>query len=130
MHFVGHVDWSFTASPQPSSNTSHLLARKVLVGPDQGAVHTELAVGSLQPGGFLGRHVHSFEEALYVLEGELLMELDGRVYRLHAGDYTVMPIGVWHGLANASDAEIRWLSGNTPLRLAPDAGRRDTFFDK
>src|SRR5262245_54982587 len=116
MHFVGRVDWSSTASPQPSSATSHLLARKVLVGRDQGAVHTELAVGELGPGGCLGRHVHSFEEALYVLEGELLMDLDGHVYRLVTGDYTVMPIGVRHGLANASDAEVRWLSVNTPLR--------------
>jgi len=130
MHSVGHVDWSFTTSPQPSSATSHLLARKVLVGRDQGAVHTELAVGALQPGGWLGRHVHSFEEALYVLEGELLMELDGHVHRLQPGDYTVMPIGVRHGLANANNAELRWLSVNTPLRLPPDAGRRDTFFDK
>jgi quercetin dioxygenase-like cupin family protein len=129
MHSVGHVDWSFTASPQPSSATSHLLARKVLVGPDTGAVHTELAVGVLQPGGWLGRHVHSFEEALYVLEGELLMELAGQVYRLRSGDFTVVPIGVRHGLANASDAEVRWLSVNTPVRLRPDAGRRDTFFD-
>src|SRR6185437_8753585 len=86
MHSVGHVDWSFTASPQPSSATSHLLARQVLVGREHGAVHTELAVGALQPGGWLGRHIHSFEEALYVLEGELLMELDGRVYRLQPGD--------------------------------------------
>jgi quercetin dioxygenase-like cupin family protein len=130
MHFVGHVNWSFTGSPQPSSATSHLLARKVLVGRETGAVHTELAVGSLGPGGWLGRHVHSFEEALYVLEGELLMELDGHVYRLLPGDFTVMPIGVRHGLANASDAEVHWLSVNTPLRLPPDAGRRDTFFDK
>ena len=62
MHSVGHVDWSFTGTPQPSSATSHLLARKVIVGRDQGAVHTELAVGALQSGGWLGRHIHSFEE--------------------------------------------------------------------
>ena len=129
MHHVGRVDWSFTASPQPSSATSHLLARSVLVGPDQGAVHTELAVGALQPGGWLGRHVHSFEEALYVLSGELIMDLDGRVHRLRPGDYTVMPVGVRHGLANASGGETRWLSVNTPQRHGPDAGRRDTFFD-
>jgi quercetin dioxygenase-like cupin family protein len=136
MHHVGHVDWSFTsslssatASPVPSSPTSHLLARSVLVGPAQGAVHTELAVGALQPGGWLGRHVHSFEEALYVLSGELIMELDGSIHRLRPGDYTVMPIGVRHGLANASDAETRWLSVNTPQRHGADADRRDTFFD-
>jgi quercetin dioxygenase-like cupin family protein len=129
MHHVGRVDWSFSASPLPSSATSHLLARSVLVGPAQDAVHTELAAGALQPGGWLGRHVHSFEEALYVLSGELIMDLDGRVHRLRPGDYTVMPVGVRHGLANASDGEARWLSVNTPQRHGPGAGRRDTFFD-
>ena len=56
----------------------------MLVGPGQGATHTELAVGALVPGGWIARHVHSFEEALYVLEGELVLELDRRVHRLGA----------------------------------------------
>ena len=47
MHFVGHVDWSFADDPMPASDRSKGLARKVLVGPEQGAVHTELAVGAL-----------------------------------------------------------------------------------
>ena len=104
------------------------LSRSVLVGPDQGAVHTELAVGSLAPGGWLQRHFHSFEESLYVLAGELLHEIDGHVRRLVAGDFALMPVGTWHALANAGTDPTRWLSVNTPLRLAPDAGRRDTFF--
>ena len=31
----------------------------------------------IQPGGWLAPHVHAFEEALYVLEGELLLDLAG-----------------------------------------------------
>ena len=126
---VATVDWSFADRPQPSSATSEGLARSVLVGPAQGAVHTELAVGALAPGGWLNRHFHSFEEALYVLAGELLLEIDGRVHRLVAGDFGLMPVGIWHALANAGSEQTRWLSVNTPMRLPPDAGRRDTFFD-
>jgi quercetin dioxygenase-like cupin family protein len=129
MHYVGRVDWSFVDSPMPESEAVHGVARRILVGAEQGAVHTELAVGVLQPGGFLGRHVHSYEESLYVLEGELIMQLAESVWRLRPGDYTVQPIGVPHGITNASDGETRWLSVNTPQRLAPDAGRTDTFFD-
>jgi quercetin dioxygenase-like cupin family protein len=128
VHSVARVDWSFTASPFPASSTSNGLAREVLVGPGQGAVHTELAVGALSPGGWLQRHFHSFEEALYVLGGELLLEHEDRVHRLIAGDYALMPIGLWHALANGGDNEVRWLSVNTPQRLPPDVGRRDTFF--
>ena len=107
---VATVDWSFADRRQPSSATSEGLARSVLVGPAQGAVHTELAVGALAPGGWLNRHFHSFEEALYVLAGELLLEIDGRVHRLVAGDFGLMPVGIWHALANAGSEQTRWLS--------------------
>jgi quercetin dioxygenase-like cupin family protein len=127
---VGHVDWSFTADPLPASSTSEGLARHVLVGPAQGAVHTELAAGAFAPGGWLRRHIHSFEEGLYVLSGELVLDIGGDVHRLLAGDYGLLPIGTWHSLANGGDDEVRWLSVNTPQRLAADAGRRDTFFTK
>src|SRR5881409_1637485 len=80
--YVGRVDWSFTDSLGGTTQVSSGLGRRVIVGPDQGAVHTELAVGALAPGGWLAPHVHSFEEALYVLEGELILELDRRVHRL------------------------------------------------
>ena len=74
MHYVGRVDWSFADAPAAAGATASGLARQVLVGPAQGAVHTELAVGAFVPGGWIARHVHSFEEALYVLEGELILE--------------------------------------------------------
>jgi quercetin dioxygenase-like cupin family protein len=130
VHFVGRVDWDLVAAPQASSATSNGLARAVVVGPEQGAVHTEMAIGSLQAGGWIARHFHSFEESLYVLGGELLLEVDGTAHRLHKGDFALIPIGVPHTLANARDEPVRWMSMNTPQRLVPDAGRRDTFFEK
>lgn len=126
--FVAAVDWSFTDQPMPSAPTWQGLSRHVLVGPEQGAVHTELAVGALAPGGWLQRHFHSFEEALYVLAGELLLEIGGQRHRLVSGDFALLPVGSWHALGNGGADETRWLSVNTPMRLAPDAGRRDTFF--
>ena len=125
---VASVDWSFTDRPFPDSPTMRRLSRSVLVGLDQGAVHTELAVGALTPGGWLQRHFHSFEESLYVLAGELLLEIDGHHHRLAQGDYALLPVGTWHALANAGTDQTRWLSVNTPMRLTPDSGRRDTFF--
>ena len=125
---VASVDWSFADHPQPSSPASHGLARNVLVGTAQGAVHTELAVTAIQPGGWLQRHFHSFEESLYVLAGELLFEVDGRAHRLSRGDYSLVPVGTTHALGNVGAEPVRLLSVNTPLRLSPDAGRRDTFF--
>jgi quercetin dioxygenase-like cupin family protein len=130
VHHVGQVDWSSVEGGAADSAVASGLGRSVLVGPDQGAVHTELAAGALMPGGSLRRHIHSFEEALYVLAGELTFELDRTVHRLRPGDYVMIPIGRWHALANVASEPVRWLSVNTPQRLAPDAGRRDTFFDR
>src|SRR6187397_3619969 len=115
------VDWSFADRPMPDSPNMHGLARHVLVGPEQGAVHTDLAVTVLQPGGWLQRHFHSFEEALYVLDGELHIEIDGHVHRLTEGDFTLQPVGVWHALGNAGSSPVRVLSFCSPQRLRPDA---------
>jgi quercetin dioxygenase-like cupin family protein len=129
MHHVTHVDWSFAERPAPPSATASGLARLRVVGPDQGAVHTELAFVAIAPGGWLAPHVHSFEEALYVLEGELLLDLGGRVHRLRVADYALIPTGTRHALGNSGGDQVRLLSLNTPQRLDPTAGRRDTFFE-
>jgi quercetin dioxygenase-like cupin family protein len=129
VHYVGPVDWSFADAPIPAGDRSSGLARSVLVGPAQGAIHTELAAGALTPGGWIQSHIHSFEEALYVLSGELILDLDGHVHRLHKGDFALIPVGTWHTLANVAADPVRWLAVNTPQRLAPDVGRRDTFYE-
>jgi quercetin dioxygenase-like cupin family protein len=129
MHYVGHVDWSFVERPMAASATSSGLSRLQIVGRDQGATHTDLAVGCLDPGGWIAPHVHAYEEALYVLDGELLLDIGGTVRRLVAGDYALFPTGMRHALGNASDARVRLLSLNSPQRVDPAAGRRDTFYE-
>lgn len=129
MHYVGKVDWSFADAPQPPSETASGLSRLRIVGPDQGAIHTDLAVGSLAPGGWLAPHVHSFEEVLYVLDGELLLDLGGVTHRLVRGDYALIPTALRHALGNSSAAPIRFLSLASPQRLDPAAGRRDTYWE-
>ena len=127
MHHVGRLDWSAIDMPGPTTATSSGLARQVVVGPAQGATHTELAIGGLAPGGWIARHVHAFEEALYVLEGSVLLEIDRHVHRLVRGDFGFIPIGTPHTLATEADG-VRWLGLNTPPRRPPDAAVPDTVF--
>ena len=129
MHSVGQIDWSFVDRPAPTSATSSGLTRLRIVGPDQGAVHTDLAVVGLLTGGWLAPHIHSFEEALYLLDGELLLDLGGRVHRLVGGDYALIPTGLRHALGNTAVEPARLLSMNSPQRLDPTGPRRDTFFE-
>jgi quercetin dioxygenase-like cupin family protein len=128
VHHVGRVDWSIADHPGPDTGTTSGLFRAVLIGPGQGATHTELAAGGLAAGGYISRHVHSFEEALYVLEGAVLLEIDRHVHRLVAGDFGFIPLGTPHTLAADGEAGVRWLGLNTPPRRGPDAAVVDTIF--
>ena len=127
MHYVGRLDWGFAATPAAASATSAGLSRQVIVGPAQGTAHTELALGTLAPHGWIARHVHAFEEALYILEGSVLLEIDRHVHRLVVGDFGFIPIGTPHTLAT-EDVAVRWLGLNTPPRRPPDAPVPDTVF--
>lgn len=129
MHSVGHIDWSFADRPALASATASGLARVRVVGPEHGAVHTDLAAVALAAGGWLAPHVHAFEEAIYVLAGELVLDLGGAVHRLTSGDYALIPTGLRHALGNAGGETNRFLSLASPQRLGPDAGRQDTFFE-
>jgi quercetin dioxygenase-like cupin family protein len=128
-HFVGRLDWAFADAPPAPSETASGLARDRLIGADKGAVHTELAAVGIGPGGWLAPHVHSFEEALYVLEGELLLMLGERVHRLAAADFALIPTGLRHALGNSGSSMVKLLSLNSPQRLDPSGGRKDTFFE-
>ena len=72
------------------------------------------------PGGWLAPHVHAFEEALYVLSGELLLDLGGRVHRLVGGDFALIPTGLRHALGQ------RPPSRSAALAQQPAAARPPT----
>jgi quercetin dioxygenase-like cupin family protein len=50
-----------------------------------------------EPGAQAPRHVHSEEQFVIVLEGELIFDLDGDVQTMRKGDVAVIPAWVPHG---------------------------------
>jgi uncharacterized cupin superfamily protein len=64
------------------------------------------------PGPFL--HKHDFDEAFYVLEGELTFQVEDAVITKRAGELAFAPRGVAHTLANHSDAPARYVLVCTP----------------
>jgi mannose-6-phosphate isomerase-like protein (cupin superfamily) len=64
------------------------------------------------PGPFL--HKHDFDEAFYVLEGELTFQVEEAVITKRAGELAFAPRGVAHTLANHSDAPARYVLVCTP----------------
>jgi uncharacterized cupin superfamily protein len=64
------------------------------------------------PGPFL--HKHDFDEAFYVLEGELTFQVEDQLITRRAGELAFAPRGVAHTLANHSDGRARYLVVCTP----------------
>ena len=73
-----------------------------------GSVHQEFSICELDPGGAVGAHVHTFEEQVYVLEGEVVCETGDGTYLLEPGDYGVIHVSAAHAFRNESQVRVRW----------------------
>lgn len=91
-----------------------------------GAVHTGFGISQLEPGGRIDRHVHSFEESFYVLDGEPIIQTPEATVRLRPGDYGVIPLGVPHSWRQEGEEVGRWADLLTPQPRPWFDG--DTFF--
>ena len=59
-------------------------------------------------------HTHDFDEAFYVLEGELIFQIEEELTTRRAGELAFAPRNVAHTLANHSDADARYVLVCTP----------------
>jgi quercetin dioxygenase-like cupin family protein len=104
-------------------SSGHL--RRPLVDAAAGSVHQEVVVAELEPSGRVDSHLHAFEEAFYVLEGELVFVGDGTTEQLVADDYVFVQRGVVHAFRNESGAPARWLEVSAPQ---PGGALEETVF--
>jgi quercetin dioxygenase-like cupin family protein len=96
-------------------------APKVLLRSEQTGGH--VAVVELTGGGRPRLHRHDFDEAFYVLEGELTFQLGDGVFTRKAGELAFVPRGVPHTYANLSGKPARPLLVITP-------GGSERYFDE
>jgi quercetin dioxygenase-like cupin family protein len=127
-HLVAPVDWSILAASPRYAGHAVGTRTATLVGRETGAVHTELTIGEIEPGGWVDGHLHAFEKAFYVLAGTPTLGLGSRAYALEPGDFALVPIGISHSWANPGAEPARWLSVSTPLRIGPEEDRSDTVY--
>jgi quercetin dioxygenase-like cupin family protein len=62
-------------------------------------------------------HKHDFDEAFYMLDGELIFQVEDELFTKRAGELAFAPRNVAHALANHSDADARYLLVCTPAGL-------------
>jgi quercetin dioxygenase-like cupin family protein len=82
------------------------------------AVHTGFSLGRLDPDAALPAHVHSYEESLYVIDGEVVVQTPGEAARLGPGDYGLIPVGVEHSLRNDGTGQVQWARMSAPAPRA------------
>jgi len=59
-------------------------------------------------------HDHPWDEAYYVIEGEVVFSLDGQSKTVRSGDFIYAPGGTLHGFQGSSDQPARMLIFDAP----------------
>jgi quercetin dioxygenase-like cupin family protein len=103
------------------ARSSGLTTCRLVDGP-LGSTHMALILASLADG-HVDEHLHSFETSVYVLEGELVLYLEGRGVKLAPGACGAIPVGTPHAFRSSNGA--RWIEMVSPR---PRIDRSDTFF--
>ena len=102
--FILSIAVGAAASAQ-SGFSREILQRADLSAPGREAV---TAVAVFEPGGTAARHTHPGEEIGYVLEGELVVDQDGKApTTFHTGQAFIIPAGTIHGAHNATGRVAR-----------------------
>jgi quercetin dioxygenase-like cupin family protein len=127
MHHVGTLA---ETSPSTGVYAGHAdgYARFPIVDRAAGSVHQIVAVAELAPRGHVELHAHAYEEAIYVLEGNLALNVAGADEELSADDFAFVPFGVVHALANRSGEPVRWYELGAPQ--GSDGFDDTTFLDE
>jgi quercetin dioxygenase-like cupin family protein len=87
---------------------------KWLVDEAFGAIHHRLLFIEYLPGVGIGPHDHTYEEAYFILSGEVEAVLDGTRYVAKAGDVLWTGTGCVHAFTNISKEPVRWLETFSP----------------
>ena len=83
---------------------------QVLLGPDEGAPGFVTRCFTLAPQGRIPCHRHdTIEHEQVVLEGEMVLGLDGDERTVRAGDCVLIPPGVAHWYENRGAVPVRFL---------------------
>jgi quercetin dioxygenase-like cupin family protein len=87
----------------------------VLLRSEQSGGHVSVVENVVPPNwGGPHLHKHDFDEAFYVLEGELTFQVEDDVVKRRAGEFAFAPRNVAHTLANHSDQPARYVLVITP----------------
>lgn len=101
--------------------------RAMLTPAAVGATSGFMGVALIEPGDRIGEHYHPYsEEFVYVVQGELEVDLDDVTHPIRADQGLMVPIGMRHRFRNVGDVEARMVFHLGPLAPKPSMGHVDT----
>jgi quercetin dioxygenase-like cupin family protein len=102
-----------------------MATRKILLRSEQSDGHLsaiDTVVAPHTQGPFL--HTHDFDEAFYVIEGEVVFQLDDELITVRAGDLAFAKRNMPHTFANQSDQPAHMVIICTPAGFEREFARR------
>ena len=114
-------------SDAPSNRRRGGDLRAMLTPSAVGATSGFMGVAIVQPGERIGEHYHPFsEEFVFVVSGDLVVDLDGTPQPLRPDQGLMIPIGMRHRFRNVGTTEARLVFHLGPLAPSPELGHVDT----
>ena len=94
---------------------------KPLVMPETaGSRYLDYRISMYQPMAHVARHKHRVQEQIYhVLDGEGLMEIDGKAEVVRKHDVIFLPPGIEHSIANTGLVDLVFLVITSPVTDEP-----------
>lgn len=90
---------------------------KALVRPETaGSQLIDYRISTYQPMAHVALHTHKVQEQVYhVLDGEGMMEMDGKRRLVRRHDVIYIPPGVEHGISNTGLTDFTFIVATTPV---------------
>lgn len=101
--------------------------RAMLTPSTVGATSGFMGLALMRPGERIGEHYHPYsEEFVFVVRGDLEVDLDGTAHRLRPDQGLLIPRDMRHRFRNVGDTEARMVFHLGPLAPRPELGHVDT----
>jgi quercetin dioxygenase-like cupin family protein len=85
------------------------VAKRVMIGPADGAPHFTMRVFDVAPGGHTPLHAHESEHEVYVIAGRGVVMEGDEEHPLEAGTFVFVPPGETHQFRAAPDEALRFI---------------------
>jgi quercetin dioxygenase-like cupin family protein len=132
-NLLGHFDAALIPPVPQRTNVAPALEGvflKWMIDEHFGSRHHRMLFIEYQPGVSIPLHDHTFEEAYFILEGEVQGTMDGQTYLAKPGDVLWTSVGCVHTFVNIGSTPVRWLETFAPIPPAENVFRFMRDWDK